>query len=57
MPRQSAIEKARRDQQEGKSASTQAGAFIREEIELIRKGAHGVRSAKKAVTTCARRAH
>jgi len=49
MPRQSAIEKARRDQQEGKSVSTQAGAFIREEIELIRKGAHGVRSTKQAI--------
>ena len=49
MPRQSTIQQARRDKQEGKSASTQAGEFVREEIELIRKGIHGVRSTKQAI--------
>lgn len=49
MPRQSAIDKARCDQKEGKSASTQAGEFIQEEIDLIRRGAHGVRSTKQAI--------
>ncbi len=49
MPKQRTIELARRDKREGKSASTQAGEFVREEIELIRKGAHGVRSTKQAI--------
>lgn len=49
MPRQRTIDLARRDQREGKSASTQAGEFVREEIELIRKGAHGARSTKQAI--------
>ncbi|WP_395746951.1 DUF6496 domain-containing protein [Prosthecobacter sp.] len=49
MPRQAAIDQARRDQREGKSASTQAGEFVREEIDLIRRGAHGVRSTRQAI--------
>lgn len=49
MPRQRTIDLARRDQRQGKSASTQAGEFVREEIELIRKGAHGARSTKQAI--------
>lgn len=32
-----------------KSESDKAGEFVREEIELIRKGAHGARSAKQAI--------
>ncbi len=34
---------------EGKAASTQAGEFVREEIEEIREGKHGARSAKQAI--------
>src|SRR5437763_15087774 len=49
MPNQKTIERARKDRREGKAASTQAGEFVREEIELIRKGAHGARSAKQAI--------
>lgn len=49
MPCQRTIDLARRDQRQGKSASTQAGEFVREEIELIRKGAHGARSTKQAI--------
>ncbi|WP_395740906.1 DUF6496 domain-containing protein [Prosthecobacter sp.] len=49
MPRKRAIDRAHRDQREGKSASTQAGEFVREEIELIRKGAHGVRNTRQAI--------
>ena len=45
MPQTKTIERARRDKREGKSASTQAGEFVREEIETIRKGEHGARSA------------
>lgn len=49
MPEQKTIERARRDKREGKSASTQAGEFVREEMEHIREGKHGARSAKQAI--------
>ncbi len=49
MPSQTAIRRAERDRRQGKSASTQAGEFVRDEIERIRGGAHGARSAKQAI--------
>ena len=49
MPTARAIERARRDRRQGKSPSTQAGEFVREEIESIRAGKHGARSAKQAI--------
>src|SRR3954462_2361631 len=49
MPLKKTIERAREDKRKGKSASTQAGEFVREEIETIRKGVHGARSAKQAI--------
>ncbi len=49
MPLKRTIEEARRDKREGKSASTQAGEFVREEIDKIRHGEHGARSTKQAI--------
>lgn len=49
MPEKKTIERARRDKREGKAPSTQAGEFVREEIEHIRKGEHGARSAEQAI--------
>src|SRR5258705_12476561 len=49
MPEQETLERARRDKEEGKAPSTQAGEFIREEIHHIREGKHGARSAKQAI--------
>jgi len=49
MPDKSTIKKARRDKAKGKSASTQAGEFVHDEIKKIRKGKHGARSAKQAI--------
>jgi hypothetical protein len=49
MPEKKTIERARRDKREGKSPSTQAGEFVREEIEHVREGKHGVRSTKQAI--------
>ncbi len=49
MPLKRTIEKARRDKREGKSPSTQAGEFVREEIDKIRRGEHGARSTKQAI--------
>jgi hypothetical protein len=49
MPEKSALERARRDKRQGKSASTQAGEFVREEMHHIREGKHGAASAKQAI--------
>src|ERR1700742_4468540 len=49
MPDKRTIQKAREDKREGKSASTQAGEFVRAEIDKIRRGEHGARSAKQAI--------
>ena len=49
MPRKQTIERARKDKREGKSPSTQAGEFVREEIEKIRRGKHGARNTKQAI--------
>ncbi|HEY4284524.1 MAG TPA: DUF6496 domain-containing protein [Chthoniobacterales bacterium] len=49
MPEAEIIERAREDAREGKSPSTQAGEFVREEMEHIREGKHGARSAKQAI--------
>lgn len=49
MPEKETLQRAREDKREGKSASTQAGEFVREEMEHIREGQHGARSAKQAI--------
>jgi hypothetical protein len=49
MPLKKTIEKARRDKREGRSPSTQAGEFVREEIDKIRQGEHGARSTRQAI--------
>jgi len=49
MPEKRTIERAKKDKREGKSASTQAGEFVREEMEHIREGKHGARSARQAI--------
>src|SRR5437016_4951918 len=49
MPEKETIERAQEDKREGKSASTQAGEFVREEMHHIREGKHGARSTKQAI--------
>ncbi|MET4116651.1 hypothetical protein ABIB85_003028 [Bradyrhizobium sp. JR1.5] len=49
MPRQQVVRKARQDKRAGKSASTQAGEFVKDQIDKIRKGRHGARSTKQAI--------
>ena len=49
MPERKTIERARRDKREGKAPTTQAGEFVREEIEHIREGKHGARSPAQAI--------
>jgi hypothetical protein len=49
MPEKKTRERARKARRQGKSASTQAGEFVREEIHHIREGKHGARSPKQAI--------
>src|SRR5467141_1257408 len=49
MPEKETLERAEEDRREGKAASTQAGEFVREEIEHVREGKHGARSTKQAI--------
>jgi hypothetical protein len=49
MPEKETLERARRDRRQGKAASTQAGEFVREEMDHIREGKHGARSTKQAI--------
>lgn len=49
MPERKTLERARKARREGKAPSTQAGEFVREEIEHIREGKHGARSTKQAI--------
>src|SRR5438876_4168699 len=57
MPEEQTKKRAREDEREGKSPSTQAGEFVREEMEHIREGEHGTRSPQQAIAIAkARRA-
>ena len=49
MPEQQTVQKAKKDKQQGKAPSTQAGEFVREEMHHVRGGKHGARSAKQAI--------
>ena len=49
MPEKRTIERARADARAGKAPSTQAGEFVREEMDHIREGKHGARSTKQAI--------
>jgi hypothetical protein len=49
MPEKEVVERARRKARQGRSPSTQAGEFVREEIHHVREGKHGARSARQAI--------
>jgi hypothetical protein len=49
MPEKKTINRAKKAKRQGKSPGTQAGEFVRGEIEHIREGKHGARSAKQAI--------
>ena len=49
MPEKETLKRASRDKRQGKSSSTQAGEFVREEMHHIREGKHGARSTKQAI--------
>src|SRR5688500_20201196 len=49
MPEKETLKRAREDKRQGKAPSTQAGEFVREEIEHVREGKHGARSPEQAI--------
>ena len=49
MPERKTIERARRAKRAGKPATTQAGEFVREEMEHVKEGKHGVKNRKQAI--------
>lgn len=49
MPEKDVVERAHEDEREGKSPSTQAGEFVREEFHHVREGKHGARSPQQAI--------
>ena len=49
MPEKATLKRARRARRAGKSPTTQAGEFVRDEIHHVREGKHGARSAKQAI--------
>lgn len=49
MPEPKTLQRARRDKREHKAPTTQAGEFIREEMDHIREGKHGARSPQQAI--------
>src|SRR5664279_3173126 len=49
MPEKETLERAREDAREGKAPSTQAGEFVKEEMDHIREGKHGAASTKQAI--------
>src|SRR5579871_4959978 len=49
MPRKTTVKKARQAKRENKAPTTQAGEFVHEEIDEIRQGKHGARSARQAI--------
>jgi Family of unknown function (DUF6496) len=49
MPEKETLERARKAKKQGKSASTQAGEFVKEEMDHVREGKHGARSPQQAI--------
>jgi hypothetical protein len=49
MPEKETLRRTHEDAREGKSPSTQAGEFVREEIHHVREGKHGAASTKQAI--------
>lgn len=49
MPERNTVERAKRQQREGKAPTTQAGEFVKEEMRHIREGKHGARNTKQAI--------
>ncbi len=49
MPWKTTKKRAERDRREGKAPTTQAGEYVREEMEHVKRGKHGAKSRKQAI--------
>lgn len=49
MPEKRTLKRAQQDKKRGNAPSTQAGEFVREEMDHIRSGKHGASSTKQAI--------
>lgn len=49
MPEKETLKRAEQDKKEGKAPSTQAGEFVREEMEHVQEGKHAVANRKQAI--------
>ncbi|MGC4121463.1 MAG: DUF6496 domain-containing protein [Myxococcales bacterium] len=49
MPEKKTLQRAKKDRDQGKAPTTQAGEFVREEMEHVKEGKHGVKNPKQAV--------
>jgi len=49
MPDENVVQRAQQDKAEGKSPSTEAGEFVREEMHHVREGKHGAQSPQQAI--------
>ena len=49
MPWKTTVKRAKEDLRRGKSATTAAGEFVKEEMEHVKRGKHGARSPKQAI--------
>jgi hypothetical protein len=49
MPWKTTVQAAKRDKRQGKAPTTQAGEFVKEEMEHVRRGKHGARSPEQAI--------
>lgn len=49
MPTTRTVKKAQESKREGKSSSTQAGHFVKEEMDHVKTGKHGAKNRKQAI--------
>jgi hypothetical protein len=49
MPEKETVARAKKDLKRGKSPTTAAGEFVRQEMHHIREGKHGAKNAKQAI--------
>ncbi|MGH9534692.1 MAG: DUF6496 domain-containing protein [Terriglobales bacterium] len=49
MPEKRTLDRVRKDRREGKPGTTQAGEFVREEFDHVRRGKHGAKSRQQAI--------
>lgn len=49
MPTTRTVKKAQESKREGKAPSTQAGHFVKEEMDHVKKGKHGAKNRKQAI--------